>query len=46
MTARQSMFMVIMAALALGWASSAGAATAAQTCEAAKKASGIRRSAY
>jgi hypothetical protein len=41
MTARQSMFMVIMAALALGWASSAGAVTAAQTCEAAKlKASG------
>ena len=39
MTARQSMFMVIMAALALGWAGTAGAtgaATAAQKCEAFK----------
>lgn len=41
MTARQSMLIVLMAALALGWASTAGAAPAAQTCEAAKlKASG------
>lgn len=39
MTARESLFMVILAALALGWASTAGAtggATAAQKCEAFK----------
>jgi hypothetical protein len=40
MTARQSMFMVIMAALAFGWAGTAGAGPAEQ-CEGVKlKASG------